>query len=269
MTLRLRGEGIAEIDSQPASVTSLLDEGFARVDVDAVVWYIAVGDWATRRVAWANGFAFTGTRCDSWVASLRKDDSREPKTPWHVAPVLETDRLRLRPLRETDADRLGETLTDERTQRFVGRYLAGDRTDPTAKILRQLDLNARGEGYNWCIADRETDRLIGHIHLWGLGGFDPTSVQVGYSVHPSARGRGVLTEALGLVVAWSFRPEAEGGFGRRRLSLTTAASNAASRHAAEKAGFTHVASEPAAFPVGESDFEDAVTYHQLNQRWVP
>jgi RimJ/RimL family protein N-acetyltransferase len=288
-SLRPMSEGAAEIafGVHPAvrgrgvctrAVKLLLDWGFAQGDVEVVVWYAYVGNWGSRRVAWANGFTFTGTvdkllpqrgvRLDSWFGSLRKDDSRDPKHPWHVPPVLESDRLRLRPLRESDADRMDEMLTDERTQAFIGRYLAGDQVGAATKILRQLDRNARGEGYNWCIAARETDRLIGHIHLWDLGGFDPTSARLGYSVHPESRGRGVLTGALDLVVEWSFRPVADGGPGFRRLSLGTAASNAASRHAAEKAGFVHVASEPAAFPTGEFGFEDSVTYHQLNQRWM-
>jgi RimJ/RimL family protein N-acetyltransferase len=79
----------------------------------------------------------------------------------------------------------------------------------------------------------------------------------------------VLTEALGLVVDWAFAPVADGGPGFRRLSLGTAASNTASRHAAENAGFTHISSEPAAFPTGESGFEDMVIYHQLNPSWTP
>lgn len=289
-SLRTMGEGIVEVafGLHPAArgrgactraVTLLLDWGFAQGDIDVVVWYAYVGNWGSRRVAWATGFTFTGTvdrllsqrgtRLDSWFGSLRKGDSREPKNAWHIPPVLANDRLRLRPLRETDADRMGEMLTDERTQKFVGRYLAGDQVCASTKILRQLDRNARGEAYNWCIADRETDQLIGHIHLWDLGGLDPTSAQLGYGVHPSARGRGVLTEALGLVVDWAFLPVTDGGPGLRRLSLGTAAGNTASRHAAEKAGFTHVATEPAAFPSGESGFEDSVTYHQLNQHWVP
>jgi ribosomal-protein-alanine N-acetyltransferase len=261
------------------AVKLLLDWGFQQDGIDVVVWFAYVGNWGSRRVAWSNGFTIDATLTrfvtqrgvwtDCWFGTLRADDSRDPKSAWHVPPVLESDRLRLRPLRETDADRMGEMLTDERTQAFVGRYLAGDQVSAATKILRQLDRNARGEGYNWCMADRETDRLIGHIHLWDLGGLDPTSAQLGYSVHPDSRGRGVLTEALDMVVEWAFRPVADGGPGLRRLALDTAASNAASRHAAEKAGFAHVATEPAAFPTGESGFEDSVTYHQLNQRWTP
>jgi [ribosomal protein S5]-alanine N-acetyltransferase len=282
--LRPMGEGVAEVafgdrGVDTRAVKLLLDWGFAQGGVEVVVWYANVGNWGSRRVAWANGFTFTGTvdkllvqrgtRVDAWFGSLRKDDSRDPKHPWHIPPVLESDRLRLRPLRETDADRMDGMFTDERTRTFMGRYRAAEQRDGASKILQLLDRDARGERFNWCVADRETDQLIGQIQLHNLGGLDPTTAEFGYSVHPESRGRGVLTEALDLVVEWAFRPVADGGAGFRRLSLNTAASNAASRHAAEKAGFTHVATEPASFPSGESDFDDSVTYHQLNPHWTP
>jgi len=290
VSLRLHGDGIADIayGLHPAArgrgvcaraVKLLLDWGFEQPEIDLVTWHAYVGNWASRRVAWANGFRIDttiekfhsqrGVRVDCWVGSLRADDTREPKTPWHVPPVLENDRLRLRPMRDTDADRLGEMHTDERTLNFIGRYRAAAQTDGATKIRQIRDQNAAGQRWSWCMADRETDQLIGHIQLHSLEGLDPTTAELGYVVHPDARGRGVLTAALDLVARWAFRPVADGGLGRRRLVLNTAGSNAASRYAAEKAGFTHIATEPAAFPVGESDFEDAVTYHQLNPRWEP
>ncbi len=99
-------------------------------------------------------------------------------------------------------------------------------------------------------------------------GRDETAAQLGYAVHPDSRGRGVLRAALGIVVEWAFRPVAEGGLGKRRLSLSTAASNKASRYAAEQAGFVHVATEPEAFGTGEEGFEDDVVYQRLNPNWT-
>lgn len=290
LSLRLCGDGIADIayGLHPAArgrgvctraARLLLDWGFEQPEIEVVSWHAYVGNWASRRVAWANGFTFDATiaklhsqrgeRVDCWTGTLRADDSREPKTPWHIAPVLETDRLRLRPLRETDADRLGEIHADERTRDFKGRYRAAEQRDGASMVLRQLDRGARGERVHWCMADRRTDQLVGQIQLHDLEGLDPTSAELGYVVHPDSRGRGILTEALAAVVDWSFRPTTEGGLGRRRLVIRTAGNNQASRHAAEKAGFVHIATEPESFPTGESAFGDGVLYHCLNDRWVP
>jgi RimJ/RimL family protein N-acetyltransferase len=288
MSLRPMDEGLAELafGLHPGArgrgicsraVKLLVDWGFQQPDIDLIVWYANVGNWASWRVAWANGFTHDGMirkylphrdeRRDSWCGSLRPDDTREPKHPWNDPPVLESDRLRLRPDRAGDAERMGEMLFDERTVRFAGRTLAARQADGPATITRMLEGNARGERFNWCMADLETDELIGHIQLFDLVGLDETSADIGYMVHPAARGRGVLTEALTMVVEWSFRAVEDGGLGKRRLALGTAADNAASRHAAEKAGFTHVATHPQAFPTGASGFDDEVIYAQLNPLW--
>lgn len=290
-SLRPMGEGVAELafGLHPAArgqgvcsraVRLLLDWGFQQPDIDVVVWYAYLHNWASWRVAWANGFTFHGTvrkflsqrgeRMDTWFGSLRADDTREPKHKWHVAPVLESDRLRLRPHRDDDAPRFWETLHDPRSRHFGGRSTWVDQVKvPEQLVHRALENDAKGERFDWTIADRATDEFIGQIQIFGLGGLDETSGEIGYAVHSSARGRGVLTEALGMVVEWAFREKAKGGGGLRRLRLSTAEGNAASRHGAEKAGFTHVGTEPDSFPSGASGFEGEAVYARVNPAWQP
>lgn len=291
VSLRVHGSGVAEVayGLHPAvrgqgvcgrAVTLLLDWGFGAQGFAVVIWYAQVGNWASRRVAWANGFSLDGTvpalllqrgvRRDAWVGSLRAEDPREPRSPWNLVPVLESPRLHLRAPRESDATRCGETVFDPRSRHFSGRLKAvRDITDGSALVLRNVEATARGDRYDWCIADPDTDVMLGHIQLFDLDGLDDTAAKLGYAVHPDARGRGVLTEALRLVVEWSFRPAEEGGLGKRRLSLSTAASNKASRYAAEQVGFVHIGTEPMAFTTGEDGFEDTVVYHRLNPAWRP
>lgn len=264
----VRGQGVCS-----RAMKLILDWGFDQRGFEVVVWYAYVGNWASWRAVWANGFSFDGTvsrflsqrgtRRDAWVGSLRAGDDREHKHEWHVPPVLESDRLRLRQLRDDDATRLEEVLTDERTRYFVGTSPVA-RTDGHTFVLRQLECDAKGERVNWCIADRATDEFLGHIQLFNFAGLDDTAAELGYLVHPAVRGKGVLTEALAIVSEWAFRPKEDGGFGKRRLCLGTAATNKASRHAAEKAGFTHVASLPDTFPTADG-FVDETIYHRVNQ----
>jgi [ribosomal protein S5]-alanine N-acetyltransferase len=269
----VRGQGVCS-----RAVKLILDWGFSRPDVELVVWYANVGNWASWRVAWANGFSYDGKvekflvqrgeRLDAWCGSLRKDDTREPKHAWHVPPTLETDRIRLRPHRDDDGARFVEMMNDERSRHFAGRNSWANNMDPADRVLvRPREFDARGERYDWTIADRETDVLIGQIQLFNLRGLDHTAAEIGYGVHPDSRGKGVLTEALGMLVECAFADKKDGGLGLRRLSLSTAASNKASRYAAEKAGFTHVASQPESFPTGESGFEDETIYALINPKW--
>ncbi|TDV50933.1 RimJ/RimL family protein N-acetyltransferase [Actinophytocola oryzae] len=290
ISLRPMGGGLAEIafGLHPAvrgngvcsrAVKLILDWGFQRGDIEVVLWLAHVGNWGSWRVAWANGFTFHGTikkllsqrgeRHDCWQGTLRADDSREPKHKWNVPPVLESDRLRMRPHRETDATRYAEILNDERSRHFGGRSVwLSQLPNKEHGIHRAREANARGDRYDWTIADRETDELIGQIQLFNLEGLDDTMAGIGYSMHPSRRGQGVLTEALGMLTEWAFREKEKGGLGLRRLKLGTATTNKASRHAAESAGFLHIATEPDAFPTGETGFEAEAIYHRLNPDWV-
>jgi len=288
ISLRAHGDGVAEIafGLHPAArgrgvctraVNLLLDWGFTRFEV--VLWLAQVGNWASRRVVWTTGFTFDGTvakllrqrgeRFDAWTGSLRATDERAPAQPWHTSPELTSDRLLLRPVEPADADRFGELLRDPRSKYYGGRVrVVRELTDGLAMIDRIRHAQANGERYDWCIADAGTGLMVGHIQLFDLHGLDDTEAKLGYSVHPDSRGRGVLRSALGMVVEWAFRPVADGGLGKRRLSLTTAASNKASRHAVEQAGFTHIGTEPEAFTIGEEGFDDMAIYHRLNPNWT-
>jgi RimJ/RimL family protein N-acetyltransferase len=269
-----RGRGVAR-----RAIRLLVDWGFAECGVEVVTWHAFVGNWASRRAVWATGFSFDGTiekflvqrgvRRDAWMGSLRVSDTREPKHPWWIPPVLESERLRLRPFADADADRLMEMLRDERSKHFGGRVRGVVQEDGAAQLRRIREQNAMGGMINWCIADRVTDHLVGHIQLFDLEGLDDSEVKPGYSIHPEARGRGYLTEALRTLVSWTFRPAPEGGLGKRCITISTAASNKASRHAAEQAGFTHIATHPTAFTIGTQDFDDEVLYQVINPAWQP
>ena len=270
----MRGSGLAR-----RAISLIADYAFHERGVEVLTWYAYVGNWASRRVAWANGFSFDGTvagfrpqrgvRRDTWFGTLRAGDSREPASRWWVPPVLESERLRLRPFADSDADRLSEVFHDERSQHFGGRVRGVVQPSGAAQLLRIREQCARGTIINWCIASRDTDRLVGHIQLFDLDGLDDTEVKPGYSMHPDSRGQGYLTEALRTLTEWIFLPAASGGLGKRLITISTAASNAASRHAATRAGFTHTATIPTSFPVGPTTYDDQVLYQRTNPTWTP
>jgi len=290
VSLRWMGENVAEVayGLHPAvrgrglarrAVALLLDWGFTELGLDVVVWYAEVGNWASRRVAWSLGFSADGAvaglltqrgeRKDAWVGSLRAGDPREPVTTWLDPPVLETERLRLRPLADADATRLYEMLFDERAMHFGGRTRSvRELRSGEEVLLRAREAEAAGDRYHWAVTVHGDDRIVGYLQVFDLAGTDDSAGRLGYATHADSRGRGYLTEALGAVTDHAFRAKADDGFGLRRLSLSTAASNKASRHGAERAGYVHVATEPAAFTIGESGFDDLVVYHRLNPDWV-
>ncbi len=84
-----RGRGVAS-----RAVDLVLDHAFAPggLALEHVLWVAYVGNWPSRRLAWRAGFrmegtvrgfaAQRGTRVDSWLATLLRDDPREPREPW-------------------------------------------------------------------------------------------------------------------------------------------------------------------------------------------
>ena len=117
----------------------------------------------------------------------------------------------------------------------------------------------------WVVADPADDRLLARVSVFRLADpMNPTGGEIGYWAHPDARGRGVVrARPLDLVVAHAFTPIADGGLGRHRLQIGSAWGNAASRHVAERAGFTLVGHFHADGIVGRGELDDGAWYELL------
>ena len=251
-----------------------VDWAFADAGLRVVRWRAHVGNWASRRVAWAAGFRFEGTvrrllpqrgeLHDAWVGSLLPTDSGRPTTRWFEVAPLSGEAVVLREFADSDAPRVAEACSDERTRHWLaGLPSPYTRQNALDYIARRRELHAMGAGLWWCIADPGTDLCLGNLSIMELDGLDPTSGEVGYWAHPDARGRGVMTEAVRRVVRHAFAPEASGGLGLRRLSLFCAAGNPASAHVARQAGFVHTGTQRAAEPLGDGGYDDLMAFDQL------
>jgi RimJ/RimL family protein N-acetyltransferase len=224
--------------------------GFAEAGLPVLHWWAEVGNLASWRVAHACGFTFEGTRrkalrrtgrlVDGWFASLTPDEEPTPRTTWWPAPELVGERVRLRPHTEADVPRIVEACSDPRTRHWMPTL-----PHPyTADHARDFVLSCRlaeslGQKVTWAVADSGDDRLLANVSVFRLDDpMNPTGGEIGYWAHPDARGRGVVGEAVDLVVAHAFTPVDAGGLGRHRLQIGSSRDNTASRHVAERAGFT-------------------------------
>jgi RimJ/RimL family protein N-acetyltransferase len=247
---------------------------------ERVIWRAFVGNYASRRVAWKAGFRGLvtipgggrqrGGRKDEWVASVARDDELEPQGNWWAVPELEGGGLRLRALRESDAQRVMEACNDERTQYWLtGMPSPYGLDDARGFIASRTDARASGEAVAWAVADAVTDELLGNVSVFGLNGrIDKTTGEIGYWMHPDARGRKVMSTAVELVIAHAFRPVAEGGLGRRRLTLRAADVNTASAHVAEVNGFVQVADERLADPRRDGTYNNLLTFDLLADEYA-
>ncbi|MEV6282574.1 GNAT family N-acetyltransferase [Kribbella sp. NPDC051770] len=265
-----RGNGV-----MTRAVKLAVRHAFDQLGLQRVIWRAYVGNWGSRRVAWKAGFRSLvtlpqeglqrGVRRDEWVASVTRDDELEPQGRWWPIPVVEGNGVRLRPLGPQDAERVMAACNDERT----ATWLAGLPSPYTLEdahtfIEGRIAWAADGDGVSWAIADPETDELLGNISAFDLRGrIDPTVGEIGYWAHPDARGRGVMSAAVGLAVRHAFTPLDDGGLGRRRLVLYAAAPNAASAHVAEVNGFVRTGLQRAASPRRDGSYDDLISFDLL------
>jgi RimJ/RimL family protein N-acetyltransferase len=258
-----RGRGIFE-----RALRLLLDWGFAERGLEVVSWQAEVGNWASRKLAWRLGFSCDGTAhhwmvqrdglVDGWFGTLRSTEARLPRNAWHVPPVLHGERAVLRPMRDDDLPRLIEGCRDEQTSYWIASIPAPyTESDAVAFMTERRDVMARGTRIHWTIADPVSDLLMASTSLFNLD--SGTRGEVGYWAHPEGRGRGVVTEAVRLVLRHAFVDVADGGLGLAKVRLIAAVDNAGSRAVAERTGFTYVGTERAA-TMCRDGLHDAAVY---------
>ncbi len=268
-----RGRGVMSRAVRLLLEWAFRDEAAGGAGLQVVHWEAYVGNWPSRRVAWACGIAVEGTvrgfghqrgqRHDSWVGSIVRGDPMEPRTPWLEAPTLAGDRVVLRPWREDDVPRVAEACSDPLTQRWLAQ-LPSPYTVADAQwyVRTREEEHAAGRGVYWCVADPADDRCLGAISLMRLDA-PLCEAEIGYWAHPEARGRGVMTEATALVARHALIEVEDGGLGQHRVSLRAAAGNVASNRVAERAGMRRCGVARGADLLRDGSRDDLVLYDLL------
>jgi RimJ/RimL family protein N-acetyltransferase len=263
-----RGRGLMTTAVRLVAEYAFAPEGLG---LERLVWRANVGNWASRRVAWRLGFTIEGTirkdllkrgeRVDAWFGTLVAGDPVEPKTRWLHVPRLTGSTVLLRRFVESDADACVEACNDPVTRKWLGQ-LPRPYTRETALgyIRSRENEHAGGTAVHWAAAPIGGGPAIGAFSLMGIR---DGRAEVGYWVHPAARGAGVATEAVRLVVRYAFTDPAASGLGLRRLVLARAAGNDASGTVAVRAGFREYGVEHQAEQLGDGSWADLHWYELL------
>lgn len=151
-------------------------------------------------------------------------------------PVLETERLVLRPHGAGDFDAMAAMWADSEIVRHIGGQPAS-RAEAWSRLLRYAGLwPLLGYGY-WAIEERDTGRYAGDV---GFADFqreiEPPVAgmpEIGWALASHAHGRGLATEAVRAAVAWGEEAFPEG----RRTCCLIDPDNLASIRVAEKCGY--------------------------------
>ncbi|WP_147068033.1 GNAT family N-acetyltransferase [Terrabacter aerolatus] len=241
--------------------------------VGRIHWRAVVGNWGSRRAAWAAGFTFHGTipgshpdpeggplALDTWTASITPGDTLSARTPWLAPTEVTGERVRLRPWRPDDVDAIEPR--DDPDHWMPSRSILRRETF-AAWLLTRQERMSEGTAVDWCVADVETDRALGSVTLFSRVGPIGDTAELGYQLFPSARGRGAAKEAARLAVAHALAPASEGGLGVRRLVGETAADNEASNAVLRSAGFVPFGREHAVDRVAGGGWGDGLHWELL------
>ncbi len=151
-----------------------------------------------------------------------------------MVPVLETERLVLRPVAATDLEQIVALLADEEVAVMTSNIPHPYTERDAEKWLRLLDAEAReGDSYTFAIQVRAGHSLRGAIALWCRE--KGRSAEVGYWLGQIYWNRGYMTEATRGILRYAFD---ELGYGT--VYAWTFAHNPASRRVQEKLGMTPV-----------------------------
>lgn len=151
--------------------------------------------------------------------------------------VIETNRLRLRPFVEADAEAIWPVVSDPKFPRFMS-WSAHASRDQTVTFLRSLTEGlANGTEIGWAI--EHDGHVAGCISLggitWQMSAWRVDRAELGYWMGPAAQNKGLMTEAATAVVRFAFDT-----IGLHKITVGCFAENDASRRVIEKTGFRYI-----------------------------
>jgi len=178
-------------------------------------------------------------------------------------PVLETQRLILREIILDDANWY---LDHFRIAEIVeGTAFPGPQDlDAARKELERYILNPfkQKTGFRWGITEKGTNKLIGScgFYNWIRGGVD--SAEIGYDLNPEFWGKGIMTEALEVIITFGFER-----MGLNRIQALIPSNNARSKKLVGRLGFKKqgVLRERSLF---QGKYIDDVCFSLLRREWL-
>ena len=146
-------------------------------------------------------------------------------------PVLESDRIRLRGLREDDIAGLYRLFSDPRVMRYWSRGPMTEHAEAVDYAKTILDGFTQRTVLNWIVADPATDALIGTCTLYEI---NPTHARagLGYALLPDCWGQGLAGEAATLAISYGLLE-----LGLQRIEADTEPNNLRSNAVLDKLGF--------------------------------
>lgn len=151
-------------------------------------------------------------------------------------PILETERLRLREWRATDAPDVFFLRSDSDVQKYLGRPPATSIDDALAHIEMIINGTQEGKWVNWIITLKDEDKCLGDIGFWNYHETLPQA-EIGYQLHPNHQRKGLMSEAMTRVMEFGLND-----MGLKRITAHLHSDNEKSVNLLRRFNFIHDAS---------------------------
>lgn len=117
-------------------------------------------------------------------------------------PVLSSTRLILRKLNDTDSSDVLILRSDPQTMQFIPRPLCNTEEEARNHIEEVNEGASKNQMINWAINLKGENQVIGMIGLFRM---QPENfrTELGYILHPKFRGKGIMAEAVTLVLNYA------------------------------------------------------------------
>ena len=118
-------------------------------------------------------------------------------------PLLETDRLVLRRIEESDVNEIFILRSDRRVMQYIERPPGKSTEDARLFIQKINELIKNNDAIQWAITLKNDPVLIGTICIWNISKENHRG-EIGYALYPDAHGKGIMQEALTEVLNFGF-----------------------------------------------------------------
>lgn len=159
------------------------------------------------------------------------------KTLFTPFPILETERLLLRALDESDGPTMFVHRTNAQMNQYIDREKPKTIEDAVAFIRDVQEGQELGNAIAWGICRKGETEIIGSACLWNLDAENRTA-ELGYSLHPDHWGKGYMSEAVAAILDFGF-----GEMAAAIVQAYTLPANLASVKLLERLGFVKTGHE--------------------------
>jgi len=176
-------------------------------------------------------------------------------------PILESERLIFRAIRDTDVNEIFALRSNPELMQYIPRPMVTNLEEAREHIKMIQDKIDTNEGINWAMTEKGKDKLIALI------GFYRTQIEhyrseIGYMLLPEYQNKGYITEAIQTLLDYGFNK-----MGLHSVEAIIDPRNSASEKVLQKNGFIKEAHFVENFFFNE-EFLDSVHYSILKRNYI-